>query len=503
LLIDSAKFFPDGVSYWDKQEDIHKNAHAGGGDVHGGPAFIPWHRELVNRLEALLREVDPALSLHYWDWTTDPRATPDGAGGTIDLFTPEFMGGTGNPAGPPFAGFESTQPGSPVIERDVAGGAPPVVAPPVTSDAAVLASPDFPTFDANSHPSHDAVHGYIGGTIALEHYSFHDPFVFLLHSDLDRLWAAWQSDPAHPERLDPNQVYGAAGAAPSINEDIQPYAGDVGTGVAPLRPWAPPDNQQVVKTYKDPSVVFPRIYDASSQDNWRWCNKCQGLFFAGNPGSVCPADHGAHDSTGSGDYSLVQNSSLFPGQDNWRWCNKCQGLFFAGNPGSVCPADHGAHDSTGSGDYSLVQNQPSFAGQDNWRWCNKCQGLFFAGNPGSVCPADMAAHDSTGSGDYSLVQNWSFFPGQDNWRWCNKCEGLFFAGNPGSVCPADHATHDSTGSGDYTLLNNFAEAPGQHDWRWCNKCQGLFFAGNPGSVCPADKAAHDSTGSGDYSLLGA
>ena len=29
--------------YWDKQEGTHKNAHAAGADVHGGPAFIPWH----------------------------------------------------------------------------------------------------------------------------------------------------------------------------------------------------------------------------------------------------------------------------------------------------------------------------------------------------------------------------------------------------------------------------------------------------------------------------
>src|SRR5262249_40340199 len=44
--------------------------------------FLPWHRELCNRFEALLRKVDPQLSLHYWDWTTDPRG----------LFTAQFMG---------------------------------------------------------------------------------------------------------------------------------------------------------------------------------------------------------------------------------------------------------------------------------------------------------------------------------------------------------------------------------------------------------------------------
>jgi hypothetical protein len=66
----------DRVSYWDKQEDIHKNAHFAGVDVHGGPAFIPWHRVIVNRLEQLLREVDPALSLHYGTGLQTPAPRP-------------------------------------------------------------------------------------------------------------------------------------------------------------------------------------------------------------------------------------------------------------------------------------------------------------------------------------------------------------------------------------------------------------------------------------------
>jgi hypothetical protein len=106
LKLDMTKFYPDGVSSWDKQEDIHKNAHFHGVDVHSGPAFIPWHRVLVNRLEELLRQIHPEISLHYWDWTTDPRAA---AGGRPALFTPNFMGGTGSPAGPPFQDFESTE----------------------------------------------------------------------------------------------------------------------------------------------------------------------------------------------------------------------------------------------------------------------------------------------------------------------------------------------------------------------------------------------------------
>ena len=67
--------FADGVSYWDKQDQIHQCTHN-----HGGNSFIPWHRELVNRYEALLQQSNPDVALHYWDWTEDPRAAVRRAG---------------------------------------------------------------------------------------------------------------------------------------------------------------------------------------------------------------------------------------------------------------------------------------------------------------------------------------------------------------------------------------------------------------------------------------
>ena len=88
-------------------------------------------------------------------------------------------------------------------------------------------------------------------------------------------------------------------------------------------------------------------------------------------------------------------------QDYWKWCNKCQGLFFGGNltPG-VCPAG-GGHSQQGSDNYELIADDPSAIGQDDWRWCNKCQGLFFVGNPAGPCPAGEV-HDLTGSNKYTI-----------------------------------------------------------------------------------------------------
>src|SRR5712692_2767398 len=96
---------PGGVTWWFKQDEIHQATH-----VHGGPEFIPWHRELVNRFEAMLRQINPQLSMHYWDWTQDPRSISDanlggGTTGTLNLFTPAFMGYGGSTTqviGPPW-----------------------------------------------------------------------------------------------------------------------------------------------------------------------------------------------------------------------------------------------------------------------------------------------------------------------------------------------------------------------------------------------------------------
>ncbi len=95
-----------------------------------------------------------------------------------------------------------------------------------------------------------------------------------------------------------------------------------------------------------------------TQDGWRWCRKCQGLFFSGNPGSVCPAGS-AHDDSASGHYALQLGDSVPGTQGHWRWCRKCQGLFNAGNSSQgVCPKG-GGHDDSGSGAYGVAWQNPT------------------------------------------------------------------------------------------------------------------------------------------------
>ena len=143
----------------------------------------------------------------------------------------------------------------------------------------------------------------------------------------------------------------------------------------------------------------------NQQSDWRWCHKCQGLFFAAgqqHTGS-CPAG-GQHEKSISGNYTLVHSSPNFNGQHDWRWCYKCYGLFFSAGQAQAgrCPAG-GQHDKTKSGNYALAHNAPKFNGQHDWRWCHKCYGLFFASAQGHVglCPAG-GQHEKGVSGNYAL-----------------------------------------------------------------------------------------------------
>jgi len=264
---------PGGVSWWFKQDEVHQATH-----VHGGPEFVPWHREIVNRLEALLREINPQLSLHYWDWTQDPRAIAGaslggGATGTLNLFQPDFMGyggATSAPIGEPWLSAGYYVPGAipnrdgsdnpadpPEVVRRFVAGAPASAA----ADDAIVNSPNYPSMRLALENVHNAMHGFVnmGG----QHISFRDPFVFLLHSNVDRLFAQWQVQSGHADRLEPMTVYGAESATLAVN--VEPWSTGVSTSFGQqhlTRPWFAPESEGAPHTYQHPSIVTPPRYDS-------------------------------------------------------------------------------------------------------------------------------------------------------------------------------------------------------------------------------------------------
>ena len=244
---------------------------------------------LVNRFERLLREMDPTVSMHYWDWQTDPRRSPDANGNEFNLFSMDFMGNSNGLAGSPLESLYYNGSGNPRIILD--GNIrlspnpqdPPLQItryvgpgrPPINSDHDIVSTGDklgpdsqWPVFWRALNNAHGAAHDYIGGydpnsnpgTLTQSHISFQDPFVFLLHSNVDRLWASWQLRTGMEWRLNPDAIYGNERDHANIEEHMQPWAGDNPNLSLRITPWTQP-NPQESKNSKDPSIIRCPLYD--------------------------------------------------------------------------------------------------------------------------------------------------------------------------------------------------------------------------------------------------
>jgi hypothetical protein len=143
---------------------------------------------------------------------------------------------------------------------------------------------------------------------------------------------------------------------------------------------------------------------ALAQEGWRWCNKCQGMFYGLHPTGLgaCPAG-GAHNPSQSGYYYIrVEGAVSGVQQDGWSWCKKCMGFFYSGGASmGYCPTG-GAHTNQGSGAYAAILGGNSTQRQGGWRWCKVCMGMFYSGYGAGACPAG-GGHNSTGSGQYAFL----------------------------------------------------------------------------------------------------
>lgn len=310
------KPFAGGVSFWFKQDEIHQATH-----VHGGPAFLTWHRELCNRFERLLITAEPSISLHYWDWNEDPEDTLDVNGNKLDLFTEDFMGNARGSVGKPWltAGFYNPYPIGNYrgldpfdVEHSNPADAPITITrqkikgtleeyikkemPPFYNDEQIIESENYSEMRRKLEHVHNGAHNYIGGTIGDPHTAFRDPFVFFIHSNVDRLFAGWQLRKKFEWRLEPEKVFGddkdtvALGStSPYVVVGLKtmlspwcgvgyPYESDKDTddgkieepGVNDVRPWSFPENwhrdlqrypyEEPKNSFHD-SVVIPRQYD--------------------------------------------------------------------------------------------------------------------------------------------------------------------------------------------------------------------------------------------------
>lgn len=243
-----------GTSYWHMQQVVHSPTT--GGPQHGVPAFLPWHREMVNRFEILMREADPTVTLLYWRVNQDPRVG-------VNLFSTGatgFMGAASGTVADPLTGLRP-----PTLSRNVA-----FTTRAPENDATVASRGAYDEFALllesqrrNSSGvleggNHDIAHPYIGGASGQMRFpsvSAQDPAFFLLHTDIDRLWANWQRAPGQFTRLDTVSAYGTTASSPSIVGTMGPWDGVRGTA-----PW---NTQPRAKVSRDASVVDPPIYDTA------------------------------------------------------------------------------------------------------------------------------------------------------------------------------------------------------------------------------------------------
>ena len=205
--------------------------------AHRGPAFLPWHREYLRRLELDLQQVsgDPNLGIPYWDWATD-AALPNPA--TSPVWGNDLLGGNGSPVttGPFASGMWTiiNGQGNPAGGLSRAFGVN-ISTLPTQADVttALNETPyDSPPWNTASNPSfrnrnegwisgpqlHNRVHVWVGGSM-LPGTSPNDPVFFLHHCFVDKMWADWQA-------LHPNEGYVPVSGGPSghnLNDPLFPW----------------------------------------------------------------------------------------------------------------------------------------------------------------------------------------------------------------------------------------------------------------------------------------
>jgi tyrosinase len=178
-------------------QDIHA---IGAGQAHGMSAFLPWHRALVLEYERALQSIDPSVAAHYWKFD---EAAPN-------VFNMNFMGT--NMAGQVKDGHFKDWNIDGLMPIGVRSGwqhaADPSVVFGISKDATVLMPSTFNVFKTLEGDPHGSAHVWVGGWLGSIDTAVRNPVFFLLHSNVDRLWAKWQGNAHHGMTVNEYDVQG-------------------------------------------------------------------------------------------------------------------------------------------------------------------------------------------------------------------------------------------------------------------------------------------------------
>jgi tyrosinase len=187
-----------GLGRFTAFRDMHRNSTSR--EAHGNSGFLPWHRAYLLDLERELQLVDPSVALPYWRF--DEPAPK--------LFTRAFIGIPNDaglvqftPGHPFLSWITDNRPG---ITREMPFS--PNEAPEVLNEEDTLAlggnnNRYGPFRESMEGDPHGQAHVSFGGSISEIDTAARDPLFFLLHNNVDRLWAKWQwlfgrTNPAEP-----------------------------------------------------------------------------------------------------------------------------------------------------------------------------------------------------------------------------------------------------------------------------------------------------------------
>jgi tyrosinase len=203
--------------------------------AHGAPGFLPWHRAYLLDLERGLQAIDPSVALPYWrfDQPAPNIFKLDFFGASDALGTVKFS--ATNPLQ-----FWKTDGVQGINRRPLFNTA---VAPPgLFTEAQTLGIGNlyksFRTMEGNPH---GLAHTSFGGSIQDPSTAPKDPLFFLLHCNVDRLWAKWQRqngrfDPAVAASYDSNP---ASKPGHKLPDTMWPWNGVTGGTRPPTAPGGP------------------------------------------------------------------------------------------------------------------------------------------------------------------------------------------------------------------------------------------------------------------------
>jgi tyrosinase len=166
---------------------MHTNAASP--EAHGLAGFLPWHRAYLLDLERELQQIDASVALPYWRFDQPARK----------LFTRAFLGVPDTTGAVQFSAdnplqFWTTDQSVGVVRRPRFN--PQTEAASVIDEAATLALGGagnvYGSFLDMEVDPHGAAHVSLNGFINSIQTAARDPLFFLLHANVDRLWAKWQ-----------------------------------------------------------------------------------------------------------------------------------------------------------------------------------------------------------------------------------------------------------------------------------------------------------------------